>query len=87
MQLPQTAVQILLRGLVALARCLKCCECISQSFLESGHVRDGLLRAGQRSAGLLVLQLLDLQAVALGLGPPGAASTYGKGRNGGGQVS
>jgi len=41
-QLPQAAVKILLRGLVALARGLEVGECIGQSFLESGHGAQGL---------------------------------------------
>src|SRR5256885_6807735 len=51
------------------------CECTGQSFLESSHVANSLPCALQFGAGLLVPQLLQLQAVALALGPPGAAST------------
>lgn len=78
-QLTQRAIKVLLGRSVALTRGLEIGKCIVQSFLESVHVRDGLARALQFGAGLLVPGLFDLQPVALGLHPPGTGRADSQG--------
>lgn len=74
-QVKQQAAKVLLGLLVALLGGAEGVKSIAESFLKSGHVGHGLARAGQPGACLLVLELLDLQAVSLPLHPPGATGS------------
>lgn len=85
-QVTQAALQILLCRSVALAGRLEVRERISESFLKASHALHGLTGVGQLGRGLLMTQLLNLQAIALVLGPPSAAGTDGQRHSSGGKV-
>lgn len=74
-QVKQQAAKVLLGLRIALLGGAEGVESICESFLKSCHVGHGLARAGQLGACLLVLELLDLQAVPLPLHPPGATGS------------
>lgn len=81
-QVKQQAAKVLLGLRIALLGGAEGVESICESFLKSGHVGHGLAGAGQLGARLLVLELLNLQAVPLRLYPPGTASGHASSSNG-----
>ena len=75
-QVKQQAAKVLLGLRIALLGGAEGVESICESFLKSCHIGHGLAGAGQLGARLLVLELLNLQAVPLPLHPPCAASSH-----------
>ena len=81
-QVKQQATKVLLGLRIALLGGTEGVESICESFLKSGHIGHGLAGAGQLGACLLVLELLNLQAIPLRLHPPGTASGHASSSNG-----
>lgn len=69
-QIAEAALQILLRGRIALVGGLEIGERICHPFLKSRHALNCLAGVGQLGRGLLMLQPFKLQAIPLILAPP-----------------